>query len=59
VTPPFKNGGGNVWKKTELKQLVEGGKVDQVTLRDLDGNVREVWDKTKMADKVTEYATKP
>lgn len=55
----FKNGGGNVWKNTELKQLVEGGKVDQVTLRDLDGNVREVWDKTKMADKLTEYGTTP
>jgi hypothetical protein len=51
----FVGGGGKVWKETELPALVREGKVDQITLRDLDGNVREVWDKSKMAEMSTLY----
>jgi hypothetical protein len=46
--PAFSRGGGPVWRTYELPALVRGGNVNQVIIRDLNGNVREIWDWNKM-----------
>lgn len=44
----YTSGGGKIWKSTELPTLVKHGKVNRVTLRDLNGNERETWNKNTM-----------
>lgn len=49
----YEAGGGKIWKETELPTLVKKGKVNQITLRDLNGETRECWDKNTMKLKVS------